>query len=218
MGGGAAGAPRARVLTRAPALRPSSIVRLSACPPGRTARVRADLYLASPCVRSPPPLPPTLPDRQDRVLHATFARRKRGLVKRVPPPPFVVSMLGLALALAGGVLEVRGEGHGEGGVGGMARRTERAARSTWCTWRRSSSLATRYDYPNRVRIFALSPRILSSLVIRHAPGRAFACSRCLFWTASFSSTLFLCAAKSRVSASKKKKKKRRKLGQPNSFK
>jgi hypothetical protein len=73
----------------------------------------------------------------DRVLHATFARRQRGLVKRVPPSPFVVSMLGLALAWAGGVLEVRGEGHGEGGVGervyarrggGAACRTARCAK------------------------------------------------------------------------------------------
>ncbi|KAJ6552366.1 hypothetical protein B0H10DRAFT_1250806 [Mycena sp. CBHHK59/15] len=32
-------------------------------------------------------------------------------------------------------------------------RTERAARSTRYTWRRSSSLATRYDYPSRVEIF-----------------------------------------------------------------
>jgi hypothetical protein len=48
------------------------------------------------------------------ACYATFTRRKR-VVKRVPPPPFVVSMLGLALAWAGGVLETRGGGRGEDG-------------------------------------------------------------------------------------------------------
>ncbi|KAJ7347343.1 hypothetical protein DFH08DRAFT_159706 [Mycena albidolilacea] len=143
-----------------------------------------------------------LPDRQDRVLHAIFARRKRGLVKRVPLLPFVVSTLGVALALAGGVLEARhggfaedgvaGRAYGEGIAGAARRRARCVKHAVYMEGGAPRSLATRYDHPSRVRIFTLFPRILSSLVIRqcHTPGRGFARSRCLFSTAYVSPTLF----------------------------
>ncbi|KAJ7925798.1 hypothetical protein B0H13DRAFT_1974439 [Mycena leptocephala] len=88
-------------------------------------------------------------------------------------------MLGLALAWAGGVLEVRGKGHGEGGVG------------------RSSSFATRCDALSHVEIF---PRTdicsISSdtITTRHSsrPGYAFHALALPFWDGFlFSDSVFV---------------------------
>ncbi|KAJ7825446.1 hypothetical protein B0H13DRAFT_326315 [Mycena leptocephala] len=75
----------------------------------------------------------------------------------------------------------------------------RGGRSMWCTWRRSAehSICPLSVAESRRDISASGYLLYFSGYYYHssfaAPGRGFARSRCLFWTASFSPTLFSCA-------------------------